>query len=122
MSYTPPQQWSHGDYPTADKLNKYKDGLDAIHEAVGDYPINPAVARRLDTVQGYYFLHRWRWLVYRGAGTIEDPIGAEDAVNLSEAEDMGWTSYDLDNVDWLIPGRLYQVQGVIACMEDYEAF
>lgn len=121
MAYAVPFQWAHGDYPTAARLNLYKSGLDAIHDALGDYSLNPAVARRIDPVQGYYFLHRHRWLLYRGAGRIEDPAGVGETVNLSEADDMGWTTYDLDNVEWLIPGKLYQVQAVIACLEDYEA-
>lgn len=120
MAYTPPEQWSHGDYPTAAKMNKYKDGLDAIYAAFGTYPINPAVARRISPTQGYYFLHSHRWLLYRGAGTIEDSAGVGETINLSEAEDMGWTNFDLDTIDWMRPGKLYQVQGVIACLEDYE--
>ena len=102
-------------------MNKYKDGLDAIHAALGDYVLNPTVARRIDPVQGYYFLHAKRWLLYRDAGRIEDPAGVGATVTLAAADDGGWTSYDLDQVDWLIPGKLYQVQAVIACLEDSEA-
>lgn len=118
MAYAVPQRWAHGDYPTAARLNKYKDGLDAIYGALGDYPINPAVAVRIGNVQGYYFVHRHRWLLYLGGGRIEDPAGVSETVNLSTGS--GWQSYDLSQVDWLVPGKLYQVQAVQCCLEDIE--
>lgn len=124
MAYAVPEQWSHGEYPTAAKINKYKDGLDAIYAALGTYQFNPAVARRLGSVQGYYFLHRHRWLIYRadpGAGRIEDPAGVGETITLT-ATGGNWGSYDLSQVKWLTPGKLYQVQAVVACLEDYEAF
>lgn len=121
--YSTPESWAHGDYPTAANLNKYKSGLDAIHDALGDASLNMAVARRIDPVQGYYFLHRQRWLIYRAdpsAGSIEDPSGVGETITLT-ATGGSWDSYDLGTVSWLIPGKLYQVQGVVACLEDYEA-
>lgn len=122
MGYAVPQRWAHGDYPTAANLNKYKSGLDAIHDALGDASLNMAVARRIDPVQGYYFLHRHRWLIYRAdpaAGRIEDPAGVGDTVTLT-ATGGSWASYDLGQIDWLLPGKLYQVQAVVACLEDIE--
>lgn len=118
MSYTAPEQWNHGEYPTAAKLNKYKTGLDAIHDQVGDVLINPFVTRRMGTVQGYYLVHRNRWLTYLGTGTIEDPNGVGEDVSLSTADN--WASYDLSQVEWILPGTLFQVQGVLACWEDVE--
>lgn len=122
MAYAVPEQWTQGEYPTAAKITKYKDGLDAIHDLLGDAQINPCVTKRTGTVQGYYLVHRQRWLLYRNAGTIEDPSGVGADVSLSAADDGGWTSYDLAQIDWLYPGKLYQVQGVLACFEDYEAY
>lgn len=123
MPYSPPESWAHGDYPTAARLNKYKDGMDAVHGALGDYALNAAVARRIAPVQGYYLLHRHRWLLYRAdpdAGRIEDPAGVGETVTLT-ATGSQWASYDLSQVEWLVPGKLYQVQAVVACLEDYEA-
>lgn len=122
MAYAVPKVWQHGDYPTAAELNKYKSGLDAIHDALGDASLNMAVARRIAPVQGYYFLHRHRWLIYRAdpdAGRIEDPAGVGDTVTLT-ATGSSWGSYDLGQIDWLVPGKLYQVQAVVACLEDIE--
>lgn len=123
MPYAVPSVWAHGDIPTHTNINKFKDGLDAIYALTGSVEINPAVARRIDPVQGYYFLHRHRWLVYRAdpsAGRIEDPLGTGETVSLA-VTGSSWGTYDLSQVDWLYPGRLYQVQAVVACLEDVEA-
>lgn len=111
--------WEHGDYPTHTNINKYKSGLDAIYALLGDVQVNWPVARKINPVQGYYFMRRHRWLLYRGDGTIEDPTGAEDAVSIS-GDGSNWVTYDLSQIDWLPPGRIYQVQGVVACLEDFE--
>lgn len=121
MSYQVPPRWAMGDYPTAALINKYKDGIDAIHAALGDYGVNwPAASRAGAHVQGFYFLHSLRWLCYRGAGRIEDPAGVGETVTLS-GDGVNWTSYDLDSIDWMVQGKLYQVQAVTSCMEDSEA-
>jgi hypothetical protein len=119
MPYSAPPQWAHLDYPTAAKLNLYKDGLDAAYALTGSDKLQPAVCHRMATVQGYYLVNRWRWLLYLGAGRIDDPAGVGDEVSLSDTG--GWAAYDLLQVDWLHPGRLYQVQDVQCCFEDYES-
>lgn len=122
MAYSVPFQFSHGDYPTAARMNLYKDGLDAIYALTGSYPINMFVCKRTGTVQGFYFVHRLRWLIFRNdsAGRIEDPAGVGATVTL-EVSGAEWTSYDLDQVDWMIPGKLYQVQALFSCFENAEA-
>jgi hypothetical protein len=120
MAYAVPFQWAHGDYPTAARLNLYKDGLDAIYGGLGDYNTNRAVAVRIGNVQGYYFIHRLRWLLHLGGGRIEDPNGVGETVTLTAGEGGNWASYDLSQVDWMVPGKLYQVQAVACCLEDVE--
>lgn len=122
MAYATPEQWTHGEYPTAAKVNKYKTGLDEVYALLGTYQINLATASRLSTVQGFYLVHHHRWLLYRDAGQIEDPSGVGEMVAISAAGDGGWTSYDLTQVSWLTPGSVYQVQDVLCCFEDYEAY
>lgn len=118
MSYQVPEIWQHGDYPTAAKLNKFKAGLDAVNVALGDYSINRAVAVRIGNVQGYYFLHHHRWLLYLGGGRIEDPTGVGETITLTAGG--GWASYDLSQIEWMVPGRLYQVEAVQCCFEDFQ--
>lgn len=117
MAYANPTQWSHLDYPTSTKMNYYKSGLDAIYTQMGTYPVNVPVARRTNNILRYYFCHKHRWLLYYDAGTIRDPAGEGDDVSLSVSG--AWTSYDLAQVDWIYPGKLYQVRDVLMCLEDY---
>jgi hypothetical protein len=117
MAYVAPPQWAHLDRPTAAKLNIYRDGLDAIHGLTGDSAINIAVAKRMSTVAHYYLINRQRYLLYLGGGRIVDPADVEAAVSLSTSG--GWSVYDLLQVSWLFTGRLYQVQDVDCCFEDY---
>lgn len=120
MPYSAPPQWSHLEYPTAAKMNLYKDGLDASYALTGADKIQIAVCARMGTVQGYYFVNRWRWLIYLGSARIDDPAGVSDEVSLPD--NGGWSAYDLMQVDWLYPGKLYQVQEATCCFEDYEGF
>jgi hypothetical protein len=120
MAYSAPPQWSHLDYPTAAKMNLYKAGLDAILALRGSDVVNVAITRRIAPVQGYYLINRYRWLIYAcvGTGTMEDPAGVGEDVSLSAIPT--WAAVDLLTVDWIYPGKLYQVQGVVCCFEDYE--
>jgi hypothetical protein len=120
MPYSAPPQWSHLDYPTAAKMNLYKAGLDAISAQQPAFKTNGAVCQRMNTVQGYYLINRWRWLLYLGSARIDDPAGVSDEVSLPD--NGGWSAYDLLQVDWLYPGKLYQVQEATCCFEDYEGF
>lgn len=118
MAYSAPPQWVHLDYPTAAKLNLYKSGLDAIYAQTSSVQVNGAVCRRIGTVQGYYFVNIHRWLLYLGAGRIDDPAEMGEEVSLSDAG--GWNMYDLTQVDWIYPGKLYQVQAVTSCLEHFK--
>lgn len=100
-------------------MNLYKDGMDAAVALTGPAPYNVAVSKLMGTVSHYYLVNRWRWLLYLGAGRIVDPADVQEAVSLSDTG--GWAAYDLLQVDWLHPGRLYQVQDVACCFEDYES-
>jgi hypothetical protein len=116
MAYSAPPTWAHLDRPTAAKLNSYDDGLDAIHILTGDAPYNVATAAIMGNVAHYYIVNRWRWLLYLGAGRILDPAGVAADVSLSSTG--GWAAYDLLQVAWMYPGKLYQVQNVTCCFED----
>ena len=58
------------------------------------------------------------WLLYTGGGRIEDPAGIQEQINLPD--NGTWAAYDLLQVDWIYPGRVYQVQAVMCCFEDVE--
>jgi len=120
MAYVTPPTWSYLEYPTAAKMNQYKTGLDAINAQVAPYRMNICVKRRMSTVEHFYFVHQQRWLIYFHGGRIVDPQDVNDPVSLSDTG--GWASYDLTQVNWIFPGRLYQVQDVTSCFEDMTGF
>jgi hypothetical protein len=120
MAYAVPPTWQHGDYPTAVKIAKYKDGLDAIYATVGNVQLHPAVIRRMGEIESYWLVNHYRWLIYRGDGGIHDPSGSGDTVALSGSGST-WLNYDLSQVDWIFPGKLYHVEDVLGCFEDYES-
>jgi hypothetical protein len=120
MPYTPPATFAHGDYPTAANINLFKTGLDAIHDLAGDAVINPAVLELGITAHSYAIVNRYRWLLFLGSGRIDDPFEGEESVTISGSVSE-WTTYDLTQIEWITPGRVYQVEAVSAAFEDYEA-
>ena len=121
MAYTPGKTWQHGDFPLAADFNAIKASLDAIYAQTGAAEVNGAVCFRRSGVQSFYFVHKHPYLIYLiqapdTTGRIEDPAGVEDDVTLPV--ESGWTYYDLGAVDWLYPGKVYQVEGVTTCFED----
>lgn len=121
MAYIVPATWQHGNFPAAPPFNDYKASLDAIYAQTGAAQINAAVCYRRATVQGFYFVHKLQYLIYliqapETDGSIEDPAGVGATVTLPT--EAGYVYYDLSTVDWLIPGKIYQVQGVTTCIED----
>lgn len=115
--YTVPDQWAHGDEPTAAKVNKWKDSLDAIHATAGDRAIN--VPCKIDAAgTDYYFIHRHRYLYFLAdAGIIHDPSGVGDDVNIASSD--GFEVYDLDSIGWLQYGALYYIEECNAAMEHW---
>lgn len=120
MAYSVPERWAHGDYPTAAKLNKYKDALDAAHDLAGDVLLNYPVFGNANTDKGYYFVHTFRWLHYAGDGEIVDPTGAGETVTIT-GDGVTALVYDLTTVTWLYEGKLYEVKDVTWAMEDKTA-
>lgn len=121
MAYSVPDQWSRGDIPTAAKMNKYSDSLNAINSlatytggsvAVYAYNTDPEEIAR-------DFQHVHRWLHYEGSGDIVDTTGVGDSVSLStEGSTVG--VYDLDSVSWLYYGAYYRIEGIDWAAEDWE--
>ena len=122
MSYSAPDHWQHGDEPTAAAMNKYSDSLEALHAILGDAARHYLVPQNFDVEEpsldhGFYGVHRLRWLIYRGDGELVDPSGAGATITLS-GNGAAWIAYDLDGVEWMTPGRLYQLKDVIVAFEN----
>ena len=123
MSYAAPTRWKHGDTPTAALMQPYSDDLEALHAIVGDAPRNYAVLWSFDNVDpdfagsDFYFVHKRRWLIYRGDGELVDPSGAGTTITLS-GSGTALLAYDLDGVDWMTPGKLYQCKDCVFALEN----
>lgn len=120
MAYVAPPRWQHGNQPAADNMNLYKTALDALHDLIGDAELNYPCITNLTTGKGFYFVHQYRWLHYRGDGEIVDPSGAGETVTISGSGN-NFVVLDLMQVDWIYPGKLYEVKDVVAALEDSEA-
>lgn len=123
MAYSAPTRWSHGDIPTAALMQPYSDDLNAIHAITGDAPRNYAVLWNFENVNpsfagsDFYFVHKRRWLIYRGNGELVDPSGAGATITLS-GNGTALVAYDLDAVDWMTPGKLFQIKDCIVALEN----
>ncbi|KKN74835.1 hypothetical protein LCGC14_0387280 [marine sediment metagenome] len=123
MTYSKPRQWSHGDIPTAAIMNKYSDSLNAINASLSAVNM-PAQLWSYENYDGtnfansdYYMVHRYRYLIYRGNGEITDPSGVGDTVNVTGSGSSILT-YDLKEISWLTPGKLYLPKDFVFCLED----
>lgn len=119
-SYAAPQQWARGDSVSAANLNKYKGALDAARGLLGDERFVWAVRQNNTEDRGYFFNNTWRWLHYIGTGNIVDAADVGEDVTLT-GDGLTVQTYDLQGVDWLTPGMLYEVKDVMFAVEDYEA-
>lgn len=127
-SYSAPKIWAHGDYPTAAEMNKYSASLNYLYDRVGGGSINPAVMSNRSehawnastgNESGMFLFHKHRYLHYINSDSnaeISDPSNVGDDVSLGSTG--SWDVYDLDQIDWMTPGKIYYVKFATACAED----
>lgn len=123
MAYTAPTRWGHGDQPNSANTQPYSDDLTVIHDIIGDEGRNYAVLWNADlwpasygSMGAYYMQHRYRYLIYRGEGELEDPSGAGETIALS-GDGSSLIAYDLNDVEWMTDGKLYRVDSCVVCLE-----
>ena len=123
MAYSAPPHWTHGDEPDGAAIQTYADSLDYLHGLIGDAAHNFAVLWSYENVDAgfagsdFYLVHRFRWLIYRGDGELVDPSGAGETLTLS-GDGVTLLAYDLDDVEWMTPGRLYIVKDCLFALEN----
>lgn len=133
MAYTEPTQKAHGDDPTIAMIQVYADNCDAIAALALAIQNSADSGVDVEDSSDEYatFSHRGAWLLY--ATEIQDEDNKKSAElfpyrYMSDEEDglshtVGEPStlsdapdgdaYNLDEgVNWLIPGRLYQIDNV----------
>lgn len=129
MAYSEPALRAKDDTPTAAILNVYANNPPALVAAAYNFQVM-ASSGEIATAKSHYatFTHRGRWLVYatepaeaeNKATAVLFPYVRNEAVGeevtLPDAPDGA--AFDLDNnVGWMIPGRVYQVDNTIYCFE-----
>ena len=130
MAYSEPTYKSKDDDPTIAQIQVYADNNVAlVADAVAFRNSADHGPDREDALNEYAtFIHRGAWLVYatreEADGTKVSAVlfpylkaeGVGDEVTLPDAVDGG--AFHLDqNVPWMVPGRVYQVDGVKYCFE-----
>lgn len=123
MSYSAPPRWAHGNTVSAASMQVYSDDITALYAALGGSGRNHALLWSYSNFNGTKFadsgfilVHRYQTLIYRGDGELVDPSGVGDTVNL-EGDGTNLVYADLAAVDWLTPGKLYQVKDVVWAVE-----
>lgn len=119
-AYAVPPQFEHGDFALAADLNKISTGQVHFYEVLPTYAVNSCV-REMSTGEQATFTHRHQWLHYKSTGTIYDPAGIEDDIELPNPSDNWVNVYDLDTIAWLSYGAQYYVEGVTFAREELTA-
>jgi hypothetical protein len=103
-------------------MQKYSDGLNAIHDALPLEKISWGIPySNMEDTQTFFLIHKRRWLIYKSTGEIQHPTEPETYPAVSLSDTGGICAADLDQeVDWLVPGMLYKVVGCSVCFEDDE--
>jgi len=129
MAYSEPALRAKDDQPTAAILNVYANNPPALVAVAYNFQVLMD-SGSITSAKSHYrtFTHRGRWLVY----ATEDPDAENKAtavlfpyvrntavgeeVTLPDAPEGG--TFDLNSqVQWMIPGRVYQVDNVLYCFE-----
>jgi hypothetical protein len=125
MAYSAPTRFSHGDIPTAALMQPYSDDLNFLEAALPSSQWNPAQLwsyenwNAIHENSNYYMVHAKRYLIYVGDGEIVDPAAGGENVDVSGDGDTVM-SYDLDQVPWMTPGKLWNPKDFKFCFEDDE--
>ena len=127
MAYQVPPRLAHGNTLAVATMQKYSDGLNDIHTALGDQiyvQAAPLVAMSWSSHKMWFadpitktawltMVHKMRYLCYQGTGKIESYAG--DTTSLSSQSTFN--VFDLESVPWLWYGRLYKITGCTMAME-----
>lgn len=126
MAYSAPHRWTHGDIPDAgDNMQAYSDSLNYLEGVLPSSQWNPAQLwsyenwKVIHANSNYYLVRRKRYLIYRGDGEIVDPAGGGANVDVS-GSGSAILAYDLDTIEWLTYGKLYNPKDFVFCFEDDE--
>ena len=130
MAYSAPDQWSHGQTVNAAAMNKYSDSLNFLYDNRGGYIY--AACMNYEFYDGtvnvdseMFMVHQHRYLVFQeftaSAGIeIVDPAGVGTTESVS-GNGTNLVIFDLDSVDWMVPGKLYELKDAMFGVEQVES-
>lgn len=124
MAYAVPARFNEGNNaPTHTQANVYNDDIVAIKDKVGTRKRNYLQPFGESGNQRYTLIHRRRYLLYNGTGTIKDPANivtvdaGEREISLSDPDSAAEAGYyDIDST-WVEYGMVYEVDGCDWCFE-----
>lgn len=122
MSYTGAPYFSHGDTISAAQANQWSDGLNLVHDMVGDDAIEFAqFYSNMGDTQRHYIVHKRKYLITRSTGEIRHPTDPTTYAGVSIGDGDPFTITEVDgSVPWLVAGMLYEVRGCSFASEDDE--
>ncbi len=124
MAYQVPPAWSHGDVPTAAKMNTYSNGQSATKALldVSDKNVTSPVFDGDEDDAIWVFTHLNRYLIYDDECDVYEYGGISNSnrTSLTEPPEGEIGIYDLDAIGWLTYGMRYVVEGTAWAIEDYE--
>lgn len=115
MSYSTVAKFEHGEILTSAKLTQLDANLDAIYAVLGDAAqFRSAAALVSPEDEDHWIVHRFRWLWFKGDGTLSIPaLGVNDEA-ISDSDSP--TRLDL-NAYKMGPGTLYKISDCTWCLE-----
>ena len=122
MAYSTPKQWSHGETVASSEVQKYSDGLDAVHAAIGDDAVEFAqFYSNMNTAQRHYIVHKRKYLITKSTGELRHPTDPTTYPGVSIGDEEPFAVNEVDGmVPWLVAGMLYEVRGCTYAAEDDE--
>ena len=116
MAFQPPKYWQRGDLTSASEFNKYSNNCSHLVGVFSGYNLICSRNKNFSDVKTTEFViqHRSRYLIYLDAKSTAALVDKHDSKNtfgLSEVKDEDvFGMIDLDEIDWLVPGKLYRVR------------
>lgn len=104
--------------PTAAQMNALDAAIAALEGITDGVPRAWLAAEWNGAGSAWMFRRKFRWLVYNGTGTLNDPAGVAADVSLADPDDPDVSGVlDLDTLDWLPLGKFYAVTGCTFAVE-----
>lgn len=93
--------FKHGDYPLAAELNKLCTNDTEFNDIIDPNIFGARYGSRIT------YSHSFRYLWFKGTGTLVSLSDPLDTVSISDDGGVP-TQYDLDSIDWMAYGLIYQ--------------